>query len=96
MDPRHLVGAGISPQRHQRQFGERSLFPLGNLITQRVLPDDLASDISRGAACLSRPLLQLSGKFANSDDQAMFWARIWVPSATGSVTGAEHAALVGS
>jgi hypothetical protein len=54
-------------------LGERSLFPLGNLITQRVLPD--ASALQYFEKCgmpVSPALLELSGKFANSDDQAMF------------------------
>ncbi len=54
-------------------MGERWLFPLGNLITRRVLPD--ASALKYFQTCgmpVSPPLLELSGKFANSNDQAMF------------------------
>ncbi len=54
-------------------MGERWLFPLGNLITRRVLPD--ASALTYFQTCgmpVSPPLLELSGKFANSNDQAMF------------------------
>jgi hypothetical protein len=53
--------------------GNRWVFPLGNLITQRVLPDDSA--VRYFQACgmpVSPELMQLSGKFANSDDQALF------------------------
>jgi hypothetical protein len=54
-------------------IGNRWLFPLGNLLTQRVLPD--ASSLSYFESCgmpVSPSLLQLAGKFANSDEQAMF------------------------
>ena len=53
--------------------GNRWVFPLGNLITQRVLPDDSA--VRYFGSCgmpVSPELLQLAGKFANSDDQALF------------------------
>lgn len=54
-------------------LGERLSFPLGNLITRRVLPN--AASVQFFEACgmpVSPALLQLSGKFANSDAQAMF------------------------
>jgi hypothetical protein len=53
--------------------GNRWVFPLGNLLTQRVLPD--AAAVSYFESCgmpVSPSLLVLEGKFANSDDQAMF------------------------
>jgi len=53
--------------------GNRWVFPLGNLLTQRVLPD--SSALSYFESCgmpVSPALLQLAGKYANSDDQAMF------------------------
>ena len=54
-------------------LGERSLFPLGNLIAQRVLPDAAALGFfERCGMPVSPALLELSGKFANSEDQAMF------------------------
>ena len=53
--------------------GERWLFPLGNLITQRVLPDEAALHYFESCGMpVSPELMALSGKFANSDDQAMF------------------------
>ena len=54
-------------------IGERWVFPLGNLIAQRVLPNEAA--LKYFEACgmpVSPALMALSGKFANSDDQAMF------------------------
>jgi hypothetical protein len=54
-------------------LGERSLFPLGNLIAQRVLPDAAALGFFEDCGMpVSPALLELAGKFANSDDQAMF------------------------
>lgn len=53
--------------------GNRWVFPLGNLLTQRVLTDPSA--VAYFESCgmpVSPTLLQLAGKFANSDDQAMF------------------------
>lgn len=53
--------------------GNRWVFPLGNLITQRVLPDETAVKYFESCGMpLSPELLRLSGKFANSDDQALF------------------------
>ena len=53
--------------------GNRWVFPLGNLITQRVLPDESAVRFFQGCGMpVSPELLQLSGKFANSDEQALF------------------------
>ncbi len=54
-------------------LGNRWVFPLGNLITQRVLPDVTAVRYFESCGMpVSPELLQLSGKFANSDDQALF------------------------
>lgn len=53
--------------------GNRWVFPLGNVITQRVLPDEGAVKYFQSCGMpVSPELLQLSGKFANSDDQALF------------------------
>jgi len=53
--------------------GLRWVFPLGNLITQRVLPDGSAVGYFQSCGMPVTPeLRQLSGKFANSDDQALF------------------------
>jgi hypothetical protein len=54
-------------------IGNRWVFPLGNLLTQRVLTD--TSAVAYFESCgmpVSPTLLQLAGKFANSDDQTMF------------------------
>ena len=68
-----LLGLAFLLSDISANFGERSLFPLGNLITQRVLPDDSALRyFERCGMPVSPALLQLSSKFANSDDQAMF------------------------
>ncbi len=54
-------------------LGNRWVFPLGNLITQRVLPDKTAVRYFESCGMpVSPELLQLSGKYANSDDQALF------------------------
>jgi hypothetical protein len=54
-------------------IGERWLFPLGNVITQRILPRPSALQYFESCGMpVSPALLQLSGKYANSDDQAMF------------------------
>lgn len=53
--------------------GNRWVFPLGNVITQRVLPDESAVNYFQSCGMpVSPELLRLSGKFANSDDQALF------------------------
>ena len=68
-----LLGLAFVLSDISANVGERSLFPLGNLITQRVLPDARALRYFQSCGMpVSPALLQLSGKFANSDDQAMF------------------------
>jgi hypothetical protein len=53
--------------------GERWLFPLGNLIARRILPDAAALHYFESCGMpVSPALMDLSGKYANSDDQAMF------------------------
>ena len=54
-------------------MGARWMFPLGNLIANRVLPDPVA--LSYFESCempVSPALVDLSGGFANSEERAMF------------------------
>jgi hypothetical protein len=53
---------------------ERWGFPLGNLIAQRVLPNSSALEYFQSCGMPATPaLMQLAGKYANSDEQAMFF-----------------------
>lgn len=53
--------------------GNRWVFPLGNLLTQRILPDAAAAAYFESCGMPNSSSLEaLTGKFANSDDQAMF------------------------
>lgn len=78
MKPRALVLAGglaliFLLGNASADRGNRWIFPLGNLLTQRVLPDPSALSYFQSCGMpVSPALLQLTGKFANSDDQAMF------------------------
>ena len=68
-----LLGTVFFVSNLSANLGERWVFPLGNLITQRVLPDEAALKYFESCGMpVSPPLMALSGKFANSDDQAMF------------------------
>jgi len=54
-------------------FGGRWVFPLGNLIGQRVLPDEKALAFFQACGMPDSPALrQLSGEFANGQDRALF------------------------
>jgi hypothetical protein len=72
-----LLGAGLALifllGNASATLGERWVFPLGNLITQRILTDPSALKYFQSCGMPTPPaLLQLAGKYANSDDQAMF------------------------
>ena len=55
-------------------IGERWVFPLGNLITRRVLPNAAALQYFESCGMpVSPALMRLSGEFANSDSQAIFY-----------------------
>jgi hypothetical protein len=54
-------------------LGGRWIFPLGNLIARRILPDSAAMGFfERCGMPLSPALMDLSGGFANSEERAMF------------------------
>src|SRR5574341_66855 len=54
-------------------LGGRWVFPLGNLIGQRVLTNGSAIEFFRSCGMPVTPaLLRLSGKFSNADDRAMY------------------------
>jgi hypothetical protein len=72
-----ILGAGLAAvfllSNASATLGERWVFPLGNLITQRILTDPSAFEYFQSCGMPAPPaLLQLAGKYANSDDQAMF------------------------
>lgn len=65
--------------------GHRWVFPLANVLTQRVLPD--AADVGYFETCgmpVSPGLLRLAGKYANADKRALFTSpelesfRVWL------------------
>lgn len=54
-------------------LGQRWVFPLGNLIGRRVLPDSSAVEFFKSCGMpVSSALLRLSGGFANAEDRAMY------------------------
>ena len=54
-------------------LGSRWVFPLGNLIARRILPDGAAVRFFRACGMpVSSALMRLLGGFANSEDRAMF------------------------
>jgi hypothetical protein len=68
-----LLGTVFLVSNVSANIGERWVFPLGNLITQRVLTNRAGLKYFESCGMpVSPALLALSGKFANSDDQAMF------------------------
>jgi len=53
--------------------GNRWVFPLGNLIGRRVLPDEAAVQYFRSCGMPTSPaLMRLLGEFANAEERAMF------------------------
>jgi hypothetical protein len=78
LEPRALIAAvllgvvfGLSLA--SANAGERWLFPLGNLVARRILPDAAALHYFESCGMpVSPALMDLSGKYANSEDQAMF------------------------
>ncbi len=54
-------------------LGQRWVFPLGNLIGKRILPDGSATEFFKSCGMpVSPALLRLSGGFANAEDRAMY------------------------
>jgi len=54
-------------------LGQRWVFPLGNLIGRRILPDETATGFFKSCGMpVSPALLRLSGGFANAEDRAMY------------------------
>jgi hypothetical protein len=73
MFPAALFGAIFVLSFFNADMGGRWVFPLGNLIARRILPDQASTDYFINCGMPVTPnLLRLSGGFANSEDRALF------------------------